>query len=240
MRSLSTTRCRGPAARTLTIVKAALLDVDGTLVASNDEHTQAWVRALAAFGYDVDSAHIRSLIGMGGDKILPRIDAKLKEGSEPADSITAKRQQIFLNDYAPSLQPTPGARALLERLGELHILRVISTSANRKELDAILKAAGLQDAIDAATTADDAGRSKPDPDVVEAALAKANAAPDETFFLGDTPYDVEAAHKAGVAVVAVRCGGWREPDLGGAAAIYDAPMDFLADLESFLGKRFTQ
>jgi beta-phosphoglucomutase-like phosphatase (HAD superfamily) len=84
-------------------MKAALLDVDGTLVASNDEHAQAWVRALAEFGYD-------------------------------ADSIKKLRQRIFLDDYAPSLQPTPGARALLERLAELRILRIVSTSANREEL----------------------------------------------------------------------------------------------------------
>ncbi len=127
---------------------------------------------------------------------------------------------------------------MLERLHELQILRVVSTSANRKELTAILRAAGLEDAIDRTTTSDDAESSKPDPDVVHAALAKAQASPEETFFLGDTPYDVEAAHKAGVPVVAVRCGGWREPDLAGAQAIYDAPMDFLADLDGFLGKRF--
>lgn len=221
--------------------KAALLDVDGTLVASNHEHAQAWVRALKQFGYDVQSARIRKLVGMGGDKILPRIDANLKEGTEPADSITALRQRIFLEEYAPSLQPTPGSRALMERLNELHILRVVATSAKRQELDAILCAAGLNDVIDRTTTSDDAERSKPDPDIVAAALAKAHASPDEAFFLGDTPYDVEASHKAGVAVVAVRCGGWREPDLAGAYAIYDAPIDFLADLtgpDGFLSKRF--
>lgn len=196
------------------------------------------MRALESFGYRVNSARVRSLIGMGGDKILPRIDAGLKEGTEPADSIMALRQKIFLEEYAPSLQPTPGARVLLDRLGELQILRVVATSAKRQELGAILGAADLQVAVDCTTTSDDADRSKPDPDIVQAALAKAGAAPDETFFLGDTPYDVEAAHKAGVAVVALRCGGWREPDLGPAQAIYDAPMDFLADLDSFLGKRF--
>lgn len=177
---------------------------------------------------------------MGGDKILPRVDASLQKGTEPADSIEVLRQRIFLDEYAPALQPTPGARALLERLGALHITRVVSTSANREELNAILGAAGLHDAIDCATTSDDAGRSKPDPDVVEAALAKSGASSQEAFFLGDTPYDVDAAHKAGVVVVAVRCGGWREPDLAGAQAIYDAPMDFLADLDGFLGKRFAR
>ena len=198
------------------------------------------MRALERYGYTVDSARVRQLIGMGGDKILPQIDANLNEGSEPADSITKLRQEIFLQQYAPSLRPTAGARALLDRLRELQILRVVSTSAHRKELHAILSAAGLEDAIDRTTTSDDADHSKPDPDIVEAALGKAQASPEETFFLGDTPYDVEAAHKAGVRVVAVRCGGWREPDLGGAQAIYDAPMDFLADLDNFLGKRFAQ
>lgn len=176
---------------------------------------------------------------MGGDKILPRIDPNLKEGTEPADSITQLRQKIFLADYAPSLQPTLGAAALLEQLGALQVLRVVSTSAKRKELTAILRAAGLEQLIDRTTTSDDAGRSKPDPDVVEAALGKAEATPDESFFLGDTPYDIQAARQANVAIVALRCGGWREPDLDGAQAVYDDPAAFHSHLDAFLGKRLT-
>lgn len=217
-------------------VKAELLDVDGTLVQSNDEHAWAWVRALEPFGFDVTFEQVRRWIGMGGDKVLPKVDPSLHAGTEPADSIGRLRQRIFLNEYAAQLQPTPGARALLERLRADGILRVVATSAKRQELDAILKAARLDEEIDRATTSDDAGRSKPDPDIIEAALQKAGAGRAESFFLGDTPYDVTAAHTAGVLVVAVRCGGWREPELSEADAIYDTPADFLAHLDEFLTK----
>ena len=129
----------------------------------------------------------------------------------------------------PALRPTPGARALLERMRSDGVARVVATSAAGAELEALLGQAGIADLVDATATASDAEQSKPAPDIVEAALAKAGVAPERALMLGDTPYDIEAARCAGVASVALRCGGaWDDAALAGAIAIYDSPAALLA------------
>lgn len=126
----------------------------------------------------------------------------------------------------------------MKRLALEGWLRVVATSAQRNELQPILDSAGIADCIDAAATSDDARRSKPNEDIVIAALKKAGVARDRAVMLGDTPYDVEAAHRAGVAAIAVRCSGWNDRALAGAAAIYDDPADLLAHFNvSLLGKK---
>jgi len=214
------------------VLKAVLLDIDGTLVRSNDEHAHAWSDALARFGYDVAWTQIRRWIGMGGDKILPRVDEALRDDREPGSSISRLRGEIFLERYAPRLQPQPGARALLEEFRARSLLRVAATSAKRDELGAILHAGAIEDCIDEATTSDEAARSKPDADIIAAALTKVRLLQDEAIYLGDTPYDVIAAHRAGTMVVALRCGGWDDADLGEADAIYDTPAELLARLDA--------
>lgn len=218
------------------MLKAILLDIDGTLVRSNDEHAQAWADALRQFGYEVPWQEIRSWIGMGGDKILPRVDKRLNDKEEPGTSISRVRQDIFLTQYVSQLSPQDGARALLEQLHARSLRRIAATSAKREELDSILAAGGISGCIDIATTSDDAARSKPDADVIDVALTKAALSRDEAVYLGDTPYDVAAAHKAQMIAVALRCGGWADADLREAEAIYDSPADLLRRLdESPLG-----
>lgn len=216
------------------MLSALLSDIDGTLVVSNDAHAKAWADALRQFGYDVPAERVRRLIGMGGDKILKRIDEKLNEEEEPGKSIEAVRLQIFLDRYVAGLEPTPGAVALLEQLGSRGILRVAATSANEKEFEEIAAVAGIAGYIDLATTSDDAARSKPDADIVQAALDKAKAGARDALYLGDTPYDIEAAHRAGVRVIALQCGGWSAGELAAAEAVYETPADLLAHFESIL------
>src|SRR5581483_2781470 len=207
------------------MLKAVLLDIDGTLVASNGAHARAWADALREFGYDRDVEQIRRWIGMGGDKILPRVDERLDNESEPGKSIAALRLKIFMERYAADVRPTRGAAALLDRLEAAGLLRVAATSANQTEFEKTTKTAGIAGRIDAATTADDAKRSKPDDDVIESAIEKAGVTAAEAVYVGDTPYDVEAAHRAGLAIVALRCGGWGDADLRDADAIYEDPAD---------------
>jgi HAD superfamily hydrolase (TIGR01509 family) len=208
--------------------KAVLVDVDGTLLLSNEAHAQTWSQALARYGYHVSTQRIRHLIGMGGDKILPRIDPSLREGQEPGISITALRMRLFLTQCIWTLQPAPGARAFLAYLRLAGIKRIVATSAKKRELTLLLRTAGVFGEIDAATTSDDVDRSKPDADVIHSALKKGRVAPHEAVYVGDTPYDVEAARRADVDCIAVRTGGWSDRDLDGAAAIYNDPMDVLA------------
>lgn len=209
--------------------KVALLDIDGTLLDSNDAHALAWVDVLAEFGHETSFERVRELIGKGGDKLLPEVTGLAKESPE-GEAISKRRTAIFKAKYLPDLRPFPGARALLEALRSRGLGLVIATSSGADQVEGLLRAAGVHDLVDDEATSDDAARSKPDPDVVRAALAKSGRRPAEAVMLGDTPYDVEAAARAGVRSVALRCGGWDDEALRGAAAVYDDPRDLLANL----------
>jgi HAD superfamily hydrolase (TIGR01509 family) len=212
-----------------------LLDVDGTLLDSNDAHARAWVAALATHGYVVPFEKVRPLIGKGGDKVLPELTG-LDPDSPEAERISETRSEIFRERELPALRPTPGARALLEHLDARGFLLAVATSAKKDEVQALLEQAGVADLIDAASTADDAERSKPDPDIVQAALRRIGRPSWQSVMIGDTPYDVEAALRARVPIIALRCGGWDDAALAGALACYDDPADLLRRIdESPLG-----
>ncbi len=209
------------------MVRRVLLDVDGTLVLSNDAHAAAWSRAFAEDGIDAPPAFLRPLIGMGGDRIVPLVAAELSAQVGLGKTISDRRKAIFLEDYAPGLVTTPGATAFVQRLRDDGLRPVVATSAQRDELDVLLHIAGIAQLIDLVTTVDDARESKPAPDIIIAALQKDHTAADAAVLIGDTPYDIEAASRAGVAAIAVRCGGWNDGALSGALAIYDDPADLL-------------
>ncbi|HEX8363634.1 MAG TPA: HAD family hydrolase [Longimicrobium sp.] len=211
-------------------VCAAVLDIDGTLIDSNDAHAQAWVDVGKEMGYDIDFAHVRSLIGMGGDKVIPRITG-LQDDSDEAKKVKERRGEIFRERYLPTLKPFPRARELLERFRADGMALVVATSASKDDMGKLLEKAGIKDLIEEKTSQSDVDASKPDPDVVEAAVEKAGCKPAEAVMLGDTPYDVEASRRAGVPCVALRCGGWSDEDLADAVAIYDDPADLLANYD---------
>ncbi len=214
-------------------IRGVLLDVDGTLVASNDAHAHAWVEALAEHANHVPFERVRKLIGMGGDKLLPTV-ANIRPDSPRGEAISRRRGEIFLERYLPQLRPTPGAKDLVQHLRERGLRLAVASSAKKQELNALLAVCGAAELIEHKTSSDDAEHSKPDPDIVQAALAKLGLAPPETVLLGDTPYDVAAAARAGVSVVALRCGGWSDADLNGALALYDDPADLLAHYHTSL------
>lgn len=211
------------------MLSAVLLDVDGTLIDSNEAHARAWADILRERGWpEVTWQEILPLIGMGGDKLLPKVTG-LAIDSKRGKALAEERTEHFLTAYAPTIRAFPGTRELLEAIRERGLKRVIATSANEDELEVLLDRAGVADLITRETTSDDAkGKSKPDPNIIVAALAKAHAAPGEAIMIGDTPYDVEAATKAGVKAIAFRSGGWGDEQLRGAAAIYAGPAELLA------------
>lgn len=207
--------------------RAVLLDIDGTLIDSNDAHALAWVDVGREFGRPIDYGHVRRLIGMGGDKVLPEV-AGLEEDTDEGQQMKERRGEIFRERYLPTLKAFPHARDLLRRLRDDGYTLVVATSASTEDMDALLKQAGLEDLIEEKTSSSDAEESKPDPDIVQAALKSADAGPDAAIMLGDTPYDVQASGRAGVRCVALRCGGWGDAELGDAVAVYDDPADLLA------------
>ncbi|MGQ0813563.1 MAG: HAD family hydrolase [Gemmatimonadota bacterium] len=217
--------------------RAVLLDIDGTLVDSNDEHAWAWLDTCKEFGYECEFERVRWLIGMGGDKLLPELTA-LTEDSPEGERILQRRGEIFRASYAPAIRAFECARELLVRLSEDGYKLVVATSASEEDLATLLKQGNLDDLIDKSTSSDDADESKPAPDIVQAALKKGKVKAEAAVMLGDTPYDVVAAGRAGVDIVALRCGGWEDEELHGAAEIWDDPADLLAHYStSILGKK---
>lgn len=205
---------------------AVLLDVDGTLLDSNEAHARSWVDVLSRHGYEVSQARVRALIGKGADKLLPELIC-LNPNDPLFGRMTEERTALFLDSYPPALRPTAGARALLEHMKAEGLRLVVATSAS-KELPALQRQAGIDDLIDHAATSEDAEDSKPDADIVQAALTKAGVAAPLAVMVGDTPYDVEDASRAGVASVVLRCGGWwRDDDFAGALCIFEDPADWL-------------
>ena len=207
--------------------RAVILDMDGTLIDSNDAHVRAWVEALRAHGHEVSEADIRPWIGMGGDNLLPAA-VKISKESEEGKKVSDERGEIFKSRYLPRLKPFPEVRPLLERMKEDGLRLIVATSSPEDEVKKAIEIVGVGDLLEDATSASDAGRSKPDPDVVQAALDRLGLSAGEVVMLGDTPYDIQAAGKIGIAVIAFRSGGFPDKDLQGAIAIYDGAADLLA------------
>ncbi|MGG6266150.1 HAD family hydrolase [Leptolyngbya sp. AN03gr2] len=214
-------------------VKGVLLDIDGTLVDSNDAHANAYVQAFSEHGYEVEFEKVRSLIGMGGDQLIPRIVPSLSGEEGEGKEIADRRKELIIEKFGSELEPTQGSRDLIEKLKQSGYELVISSSATTEELSVLLKAAQVDDLLDMdlATTSSDAEKSKPDPDLIEVTLEKGHLKADEAIMLGDTPYDIQAANAAGVDVIAFRTGGFSDEELANAIEIYDSPADLLAHFD---------
>jgi HAD superfamily hydrolase (TIGR01509 family) len=170
---------------------------------------------------------------MGGDKLLPKTIG-VEVDSDEGKKLTKRRSEIFRKGYLPHLKPLEGSRELMLRVRAEKLKRVVATSAKDEELEGLLKAAQVADLMEEKATASDAKRSKPDPDIVKAAIEESELPASDLVMIGDTPYDVEAATRAKVRVIAFRSGGWKDADLRGAVEIYDGPADLLRNYESSL------
>jgi HAD superfamily hydrolase (TIGR01549 family) len=210
-------------------IEGLLLDVDGTLVDSNDAHAHAWMDSLSDFGIRPAYKDVRERIGMGGDNLLPLV-AKISLHSKEGQAIDSLRRTIFHERYLKMIKPFHFAQQLLETLNKLNFKLVVASSSSEEDLLALLRQTGLYHLIDDYTSSADAEFSKPDPDIIEVALEKMQLPASKVLMLGDTPYDIAAARKAGVDTVAFTCGGWKAQDLGDAVKIYKDPEDLLNDL----------
>ena len=189
-----------------------LLDVDGTLVDSNDAHARAWVEVLRRNGFPVELAHVRPLIGKGGDKIVPELTG-LAPGDRRIDTIGRERMRVFIADYLPYVRPFPKVRELLLRLKSDGRRLVVASSAQADELEPLLALTGADALIESRASSADVEHSKPDPDLIAAALHAGRAEARQAILLGDTPYDVTAAAWAGVRTVGLRSGGSTNAEL---------------------------
>ncbi|MGB5963175.1 MAG: HAD family hydrolase [Coleofasciculaceae cyanobacterium] len=213
-------------------LQAVILDVDGTLVLSNDAHARAWVESFAAYGYDVSFEQVRPLIGMGGDQVISILVPSLNDEEGDGKAIAENRKKLIIEHFGSSLAPAPGSRDLILQMQSAGLKLIIATSATKEELSVLLKAAKVDDLLKEATTSSDAEASKPAPDIIEAALSKLKMTPNQVLMIGDTPYDIQSAKAAGVGLIAVRCGGFEDQQLKMALAIYNDPADILANYDS--------
>ena len=211
------------------MLKAVIFDVDGTLVDSVDLHAQAWVDAFAEFGHDISFDAVRGQIGKGSDQLMP-VFLSHQEMAEQAESLSKRRGEIIKERYLAKIRPFPDVRALFDRIRADGTRIVLASSAKAEELATYKKIAGIDGLTDTETSSDDAEASKPEPDIFEAAMSRLRGiGPGEVIVVGDTPYDAEAAAKAGLRTVGVLCGGFPKESLerAGCIAVYDDPSDLL-------------
>jgi beta-phosphoglucomutase-like phosphatase (HAD superfamily) len=210
--------------------RAAILDLDGTLVDSNEAHALAWLVSLHDFGHDVSLDLLRPLIGMAHERILHHAIGALHDPDE-SRQILERRAQIFSTWYMPRLLPFVGTRALLQRMKRGGLKLVVASAAKPDETTGLVRAAAIEDLVDEVVTAADAD-SWPESDVVATALAKTGCSPETVVLLGDTPYDIAASVRVGIDAVALRSGGWRDSALRGAVAVFNDAVDLLRNYSS--------
>ena len=216
------------------MIKAVIFDIDGTLVDSVDLHARAWQEALAHFGKRVEFERVRYQIGKGGDQLMP-VFLSEEELEEFGEELEQYRGELYKRDYLPRVKGFPAVRELFERVRRDGLRIALASSAKGDELQAYKKIARVEDLIEEETSADDAERSKPHPDIFQSALARlGDTSPSEAIVVGDTPYDAEAAGKAGLETVGLLCGGFPEDDLraAGCVRIYRDAADLLARYDS--------
>ena len=204
---------------------SAILDVDGTLVDSNYHHVVAWGRAFARAGLEVPHWRIHQQVGQGGDELVRNL-----AGEAHVEAVTAEHEGIY-KELLPEVRPLPGARRLLEALKERGVRSVLATSARAHELDRYLEILDCRELLAGWTSAADVEESKPDPEVIERALAEAGGGP--AVMVGDSPWDVETARRAGIDTIGLLTGGFTERELrdAGAVAVFESPADLARNLD---------
>ena len=200
------------------MIKAILCDIDGTLVQSNWLHAEAWQVVLGAVGVHVELEDVRRQIGKGGDLLVPHFVPwwKAKHVQEPMEAL---RKHVFQHDYLPRVEPIPRVREFMLRLKEAGIRLSLATSASTEDLKMYKKLAKIDDLIEEESSADDAKQSKPHPDIFVSTLKRLGLKPEEVLALGDTPWDAEAAGKAGIWTIGVETGGGTREELLGAGCV---------------------
>jgi HAD superfamily hydrolase (TIGR01549 family) len=192
-----------------------ILDVDGTLVDTNYQHAIAWHRALRAHGYTVQLWEIHRHIGMGGDQLVAALIGE--EGEQTDGEAIREAEGDAYGELIGEVQALDGASDLLRELHEEGAAVVLASSAKAEEVDHYLDLLDARELIDGWTTAADVEQTKPEPDLIEVALGKAEGG-GPAVMVGDSTWDVKAAAAAGVPTLAVLTGGFSAEELREAGA----------------------
>jgi HAD superfamily hydrolase (TIGR01509 family) len=214
----------------------AILDVDGTLIDTNYQHALAWFRAFARHEIVLPIWRIHRHIGMGGDQVIAALTDEETE-RQLGDAIRDDEKKLY-GEMIGEVRAMDGARELIDELRRRGHRVVLATSAKPEELDHYLEMLDATERADAWTSSEDVEATKPEPDLVHAALEKLGARPEDAVMIGDTPWDVEAAKRAGVGTIAVLTGGFAAEELrdAGALAVYESVAELRGSLhETALG-----
>lgn len=208
---------------------AAILEIDGTLVDTNYHHVVAWFRAFRRHGVVVPVYRIHRHIGMGGDQLVPALAGEDAERDKGED-LRAAEKELYA-ELMPEVEPLAGAADLIRELKERGHPVVLASSAKSDEVEHYLDVLDVRDVVDGWTTSDDVEATKPEPDLVQAAVEKSGQ--DDAVMLGDSTWDFEAAGRAGIPAVAVLTGGFSELELreAGAACVFDSIAALREDLD---------
>jgi HAD superfamily hydrolase (TIGR01549 family) len=219
---------------------AAIFDIDGTLTDSVDIHAMAWQEALRHFGHDVSYERVRRQIGKGGDQLLKTLLSpnELRQHGEELDQF---RGDLFKRKYMKLVKPLSMVPELFQRIREEGLRIVLASSAKRDEVEYYQKLLGIEKLVEHDTSADDAERSKPHPDIFAAAMHKLDNPPaQQVIAVGDTAYDAQATAAISIPCIGVLSGGWTEQELreAGCIAVFRGPADLFARIdESPLAQR---
>lgn len=197
-----------------------LLDIDGTLVDSNDKHAHCWVEAFAHFGKEVDWKVVRGQIGKGGDLLVPDT-LNAREMRELGEPLKKYRGELWKEKYMKSVAPFPGAVDAMRAIHGRGIRIALASSSNPDEVEYYVDLLGVDDLLEGTTSKEDAQFSKPSPEIFQAALERVKSDPARTLVVGDTPYDILAAHRIPVPIAAVLCGGFPRESLAKAEFLFD-------------------
>ena len=209
---------------------AAILDVDGTLVDTNFQHAIAWYRAFHQQELVLPIWRIHRHIGMGGDQMVAALTDDATE-EEKGDDIRAA-EKVLYSELIGEVEPLRGARELIQDLKERGHAVVLASSAKEDEVDHYLELLDARELADDWTTSGDVEATKPEPDLVQAAVEKAGGG--EAVMVGDSTWDCEAAKRAGLETIAVLTGGFSEAELRDAGAT--VAFQSIEDLREGLGE----
>jgi HAD superfamily hydrolase (TIGR01509 family) len=207
----------------------AILDIDGTLVDTNYHHSVAWYRAFRQHEIVIPVWRIHRHIGMGGNQLV-RVLAGEEADAEKGDDIRTAEKALY-KTFIEEVEPMEGARDLIAELKERGHTVVLASSAKEDEVDHYLDLLDARELADGWTTSADVESTKPQPDLVVAAMEKAGA--NDAVMLGDTTWDIEAAGKAGVNTVALMTGGFSKAELrdAGAVAVFESIPELRDNLD---------
>ena len=207
-------------------LSALILDVDGTLVDSNELHVKAWRDAFAKFGKNLPLEEIRPHIGKGGDLLVPDL-LNAREMQQFSSELKEFRREHFRSTYLEKVKPFPGITGTLRQFHEMGLKMILATSSDPLEVEHFIELLEIEEIIEGSTSKEDAEFSKPSPEIFQAALERLGTPAEKTLTVGDTPYDILAAHRASLPIAAVTCGGFDRERLERAEFIFDDVGDLL-------------